>query len=412
MRGERMAGAPVSSIRAKTRSVSRHAPCNGDVLMPLIDDFIPTYSFREVDHVAVAADVDATWTAARAFDPYQIPWVRTLFRLRTLPGRITARLRGGRPRSEPTARIEDITNETGFVILGEEPGREVVVGSVGKFWQAKIDFARVTPANFADFSEAGFGKLAWSVRVDSREDGGAWITVDLRVAAVDKQSRARFQRYWLIIGRFSRAIRRAVLRGCADRLGSAALDQTRSLPGDEIVQVADAQRTHAIDIEAPPARVWPWLVQMGCQRAGFYSIDRLDNAGVPSADHIIPELEHIAVGDVIPARPTGTEGFVVLRVESERVLVLGFSPQLQPKSSKAHALPYVTSWSFVLEPIGSSATRLIVRVRGAHRPGRALRARMMTPPVLAAHEIMERAQLSGLKRRVERLSTATDLLRG
>lgn len=379
--------------------------------MALIDDFLPSYSFREVDHVAVAADVVATWTAVRAFDLFRIPWVRTVFRLRTLPSRIAARLHGGQPRSEPTARIEDITNETGFLVLGEEPGCEVVVGSVGKFWQSKIDFAGVAPVDFAHFSKAGFGKLAWSLRVDRREGGGAWITVDLRVAATDRESLARFRRYWFIIGRFSRAIRRAVLRSCADKLGSAALDYSRSLPSDEILQAADAQRTHGISIEAPPASVWPWLVQMGCQRAGFYSIDRLDNAGVPSADHIIPELEHIAVGDVIPARPTGMEGFVVLRVESERLLVLG-SPQLQPKSGKAWALPYVMTWAFILEPIGSSATQLIVRVRGAYRPGRPLRARMMAAAVLAAHEIMELAQLSGLKRRVERLSTTTHLLRG
>jgi len=108
--------------------------------MTLIDDFMPSYSFREVDHVAVAADVVATWTAMRALDLYRIRWVRTLFQLRTPPSRIAARLHGRQLTSEPTARIEDITNETGFLILGEEPGREVVVGSVGKFWQTKIDF--------------------------------------------------------------------------------------------------------------------------------------------------------------------------------------------------------------------------------------------------------------------------------
>ena len=380
-------------------------------LMTLIDDLMPEYSFREVDHVAVTADAVATWTAARAIDLYQIRWVRNLFRLRTLPNRIASLMRDSLPASEATARIEDITNETGFLIVGEEPGREVVVGSVGKFWQAKIEFARVAPANFTSFSEADFGKLAWSLRVDPRDDGGAWITIDLRVAATDGASLARFRRYWTIIGRFSRAIRRAVLSECAEKLGALVLDRTRRLPGDEILAVADAQQTHAITIEAPPASVWPWLVQMGCQRAGFYSIDRLDNAGIESADHIIPELEHIAVGNIIPARPTGEEGFAVLRVEPDRLLVLG-SPQLLPNSGKAWSLPYLMTWAFVLEPIGSSATQLIVRVRGAARPGRRLRARVTAAAVLAAHEIMERAQLSGLKRRVERLNAAAHLLRG
>ena len=103
--------------------------------------------------------------------------------------------------------------------------------------------------------------------------------------------------------------------------------------------------------------------------------------------------------------------FVVLRVEPARLLVLG-SPQLQPKSGNAWALPYVMTWAFVLGPIGSSATRLTVRVRGAYQADRPIRARMTAAAVLAAHEIMERAQLSGLKRRVERLSTTTHLVRG
>src|SRR5262249_60782541 len=112
---------------------------------------------------------------------------------------------------------------------------------------------------------------------------------------------------------------------------------------------------------------------MGCERAGFYSIDHLDNAGIESAFHIIREMEHLAVGDIIPARPAGDEGFAVLRVESDRLLVLG-SPQLLPKSGNAWSLPYAMTWAFVLEPIGSSATQLIVRVRGTALPERRLPA--------------------------------------
>jgi hypothetical protein len=112
--------------------------------MPLIDDFMPSYSLHQIDHVAVTADPAATWSTVRAVDLYRIRWARALFQLRTLPSRLVARPHGGPLPLKPTARIEDITNDTGFLVLGEQPGREVVVGSVGKFWQAKIGFARVT----------------------------------------------------------------------------------------------------------------------------------------------------------------------------------------------------------------------------------------------------------------------------
>jgi hypothetical protein len=71
----------------------------------------------------------------------------------------------------------------------------------------------------------------------------------------------------------------------------------RSLPGDDLVPNAHSF-THAITIERSRSDVWPWLVQMGAGRAGWYSYDRIDNGGTPSLDRIAPELQEIAVGDV------------------------------------------------------------------------------------------------------------------
>ena len=68
----------------------------------------------------------------------------------------------------------------------------------------------------------------------------------------------------------------------------------RSLPGDELVADAKIGWTHAITIHARPGEIWPWLVQMGCRRAGWYSYDGLDNGGAPSADRIIPEFPDAA----------------------------------------------------------------------------------------------------------------------
>ena len=127
---------------------------------------------------------------------------------------------------------------------------------------------------------------------------------------------------------------------------------------------------------------------MGCQRAGWYSWDILDNAGARSADRIIPELQRLAVGDILPARPVGAEGFKVIRIVPERALVLsGLSPQ------------WAGTWAFVLEPIGPHKTRLITRYRAAYPPSP--RMSFLLPLLSAIHAVMERKQLRTIKHHAE-----------
>jgi hypothetical protein len=160
----------------------------------------------------------------------------------------------------------------------------------------------------------------------------------------------------------------------------------RSLPGDKLVADAKIGWTHAITIDARPAAIWPWLVQMGCRRAGWYSYDGLDNAGVPSADRILPEFQQVQVGDILPMTPTAEDRFVVRAVEPERALVLGDDVGSM-------------SWAFVLEPVGATGTRLITRSRGAYdRLVLGLMLKVVWHPV---HFGMQRRQLLNLKRLVE-----------
>jgi hypothetical protein len=79
---------------------------------------------------------------------------------------------------------------------------------------------------------------------------------------------------------------------------------SRRLPGDELVDRPTFNATRAISIAAPPQVVWPWLVQVGTTRAGWYSYDLLDNLGHPSARRILPEYQGLAAGDVVPMSPT------------------------------------------------------------------------------------------------------------
>jgi hypothetical protein len=177
-----------------------------------------------------------------------------------------------------------------------------------------------------------------------------------------------------------------------------------SLPGDELLMAARAEVTHQVDIQAPPEKVWPWLVQMGRRRGGWYSWDLFDNGGARSADRIVPELQKLAVGDVLPIKAEGSEGFTVLILDPPRALILG-DPSLLPGRVRPDPHAPRATWAFVLEPLGAAATRLRVRVRAEY--GRSLAASLLRPLVGALHEVMERKQLRTLKERVEAQSSSS-----
>ena len=365
----------------------------------LLSKYMPAYSLREVDHVAAGDAPDRVWPLARGFDAARIPFVRALFELRIVPGRIAALARKKAQPSVSSVGVESIERAQGpgFQVLGEEAGREVVVGAIGRFWKPNIEWKAVTPEAFRDFAEPGWGKVAWSVRVDPRGPGGSFVIFDVRVGATDAASFERFRPYWTLIGRFSRAIRRAGLRRMVRAVGAPP---PAAIAGDDLLPKARYQRTHTRLLQASPAQVWPWLVQMGRRRAGWYAFDRLDNGGVRSADRIVPELQKLAKGDIIPVTPAGDSGFAVLQLERERALVLG-SPRLLPQGAPPGTAwqPSDVTWAFQLEPVGPEATELTVRARAAYEP--TIRNGLLRVAVGTAHEIMEAEQLRNLKKRVE-----------
>lgn len=189
-------------------------------------------------------------------------------------------------------------------------------------------------------------------------------------------------------------------RGWMERWGSTEAERAQPLPGDELVVDAE-QQTHAITIEAPPEAVWPWLVQMGQGRAGFYSHDRLERlvgADIRNADRIHPEWQHLAVGDLIrtyrPMPRFEPLGWTVGAIEPPRLLVV---------HEPVRAGVINSSWAFVLEDAGDR-TRLLSRWRFRRRGiGHTIFKRFAFDP---AHFIMETGVLHGLKRRVEHATAA------
>jgi hypothetical protein len=167
-----------------------------------------------------------------------------------------------------------------------------------------------------------------------------------------------------------------------------------NLPGDEIVSVPRVGWTHAITVRASASRLWPWIVQIGCTRGGWYSYDLLDNGGKLSAEHVLPEHQTIYVGDIIPLEPKGNFGIPVAAIEPERALVLGGKLPTSPEN------PIWVTWTFALLPVGEASTRLISRWRAAWTPSLVsdFAWGIMTE---AIGFVMDRKMLLEIKRRVE-----------
>lgn len=192
-------------------------------------------------------------------------------------------------------------------------------------------------------------------------------------------------------------------------------EKARPLPGDSIVPASTFTVTHAITIQAPTDRVWPWLAQMGGGRGGWYSWDRIDNGAQRSAEAILSEYQAIAPGDIMPAIPGARDAFVVTAVDPDRDLILAVPDP--------HGDVGVT-WEHYLEPLPGQRTRLMVRSRvsprwldqaGTGEPASghpvliecvykllaALPRPLMVGAALFGHRIMEARHLRGIKRRAE-----------
>jgi hypothetical protein len=170
--------------------------------------------------------------------------------------------------------------------------------------------------------------------------------------------------------------------------GATTEEATRELPGDELLTEPALISTRAVSITAAPETVWPWLVQMGSGRGGAYSYDWIENLrglDMHSADDILPEFQHLAVGDVLPVGPA-VPGMRVERCDPERTLVL-------------RSIDGAWVWSLHLSSLWLG-TRLLSRNRVAPAGGR-LRRTASRFAIEPASLVMERRMLLGIKERAE-----------
>ena len=196
----------------------------------------------------------------------------------------------------------------------------------------------------------------------------------------------------------------AVLYRLGRAYGSTREERHARMPGDEVVRDPQIIATHAATLPAPPERVWPWLVQVGWHRGGWYTprwVDVLlfpDNW--PSAEHIHGELQSLVVGDFVPDGAPDTEcGFTVRDVEAAEHLLLESTSHLPLAWRRAGLARLHWTWSFTLTPVDAGrSTRLVFRWRARTAPWwLTLGAHAFIVP---ADFVMSRGMLRGLRRRV------------
>ncbi len=174
--------------------------------------------------------------------------------------------------------------------------------------------------------------------------------------------------------------------------GATAEEINRRMPGDELDTAPTFLSTRAITINAAPAQIWPWLIQIGYGRAGFYGYDILENIGSPSgsesANSILPELQHFKVGDEVPISPAST--LVFSAIEPDQYLIWAGQSAQKPGG-----------FTWALYPIDAQHTRLVSRIRWTHHTFSQLGALALDLFTEFTDHLAVRKVLQGVQGRVE-----------
>lgn len=173
----------------------------------LMDEYLPRYDLTEQHELVVQAPPERIYPAVRELDLRGSLITRWLFLLRGLPAVLDARGKRGRGLG---LTLEGLL-ENGFVLLGERPQEELLLGVAGRFWTPSGDIQRLDAETFRRFNAPGFAKAAWSFSLHPQTATETRLATETRVQCLDEVSRRKFRQYWLLIGPFSGLIRREAL---------------------------------------------------------------------------------------------------------------------------------------------------------------------------------------------------------
>lgn len=180
-----------------------------------IDEIMPAYHFHLSHSTRVRASPDRVFQAVRAVTPDEVRFLRLLFGIRDLPERL---LRRGEPTLPDTTPLLGQMIAGGFILLVNDPDRELVFAITEQLASNGITPVISTPHEFAVFNSRGYVKAAMNFHV--QEQGGGWsrVTTETRVLTTDPSSRRKFAWYWRLIYPGSATLRRMLLKAIERRL--------------------------------------------------------------------------------------------------------------------------------------------------------------------------------------------------
>lgn len=175
----------------------------------VLDSVMPSYDVAITEHVLVRTDPATTYRAAHGLDLLTVhsPLLDAAMWVRQLPSRLSGRSVPPPPRLV----IGEGVGMPGWLMLGERDGAEIAFGAVGRFWQPVIEWRDVGAAEFRDFAEPGWGKIAANFSIVRCGPTKALLSYECRTATTDSQSRKRFKRYWWLVRPFVAHILRVTL---------------------------------------------------------------------------------------------------------------------------------------------------------------------------------------------------------
>jgi hypothetical protein len=190
-----------------------------------------------------------------------------------------------------------------------------------------------------------------------------------------------------------------VVRPWHMRWGATDAEVAGPMPGDDLVPRAQFDATRAIMIDAPREQVWPWIVQLGYGRGGFYTYDLVDNGCEPSADRIVPHFQELDVGDEIPMWHEWrglSIAYNVTSFEAPKWMLWVHRPHPDESSD--------STWSWRLDELPTGGTRLVTRMKQDYRWETPRLALLNLVLMELGDFAMERRMLKGIKVRAEKVS--------
>jgi hypothetical protein len=225
-----------------------------------IDEVMPRFDVNVVQHIVVNADPGETYHAVLDADLMDNQLTHLMVTARDLPNRLRARRSHTEPRrsnppssQRPTFRMRDAAGEeSGWVVLRDEPGIELLAGLIGQFWRRDYGIVKVTPEEFASFDRPGYAKTLAGFALHPHGQGRTLLTYESRTVCTDSAARRRFSAYWLLLRPFVRQMLRGALIAMKRHAehGATSRPTTSFAPLQSTAPGSDAESRPAVDQES------------------------------------------------------------------------------------------------------------------------------------------------------------------